>query len=193
VLLVESGLAWVSRPSIKAWPPADAMARSHTGNQPGSYQLVPSRCARQSVRRAPGYKVGGTPLVIKSRELPWLFRAEPAASWELFHKISSTGPSPTCSAYGRCDSVAPSQQDRCKQRKLRRRCCTADTLLASLSNESNSRLTTKPLGALPSRLTPALSDLLRKWRPVVIGPGAHHPVRRRGQRLFRETKVDQQP
>jgi hypothetical protein len=54
----------------------------------------------------------------------------------------------------------------------RRRCCTADTLLASLSNVSNSRLTTKPRGALPPRLTPTLSDLLRKWRPVVIGPGA---------------------
>jgi hypothetical protein len=52
------------------------------------------------------------------------------------------------------------------------RCCRVDTLPASLSNVSNSRLTTKSRGALPSRLTPSLSDLLRKWRPVVSGPGA---------------------
>jgi len=35
----------------------------------------------------------------------------------------------------------------------------------------------EPCGALPPRLTPALvSSLLRKWRLVVIGPGARHPA-----------------
>src|SRR5260370_28370629 len=74
-------------------------------------------------------------------------------------------------------------------RSLVKRSPGAAELAFSLSNPSRSRPTTKPRGALPPRLTPDSSDLLRKWRPVVIGPGALHPVLCRGQRLFPQATV----
>ena len=59
----------------------------------------------------------------------------------------------------------------CSAIRILQACCTADTPLASLSNASTSQPTTKTRSALAPRLTPALVRPLRKWRPVVNGPG----------------------